>query len=169
VTSTAPIPTAPQPPDTIGGGEVDYLLAPKAITGLQFGASLTTVLERMRTLLGDPRRVDVLEDCPGGPATALQWFNAAVIVTDRGLAYYQVGMDFDDYADKPVPFWHTASGLVVGADRVALEAVYPQQITYGEPSGAFTPFTVSAGPDAGITGRLDGDVVDSVSAGATTC
>jgi hypothetical protein len=169
VTSTQPIPTAPQPPDTTGGSDADFLLAPKAIAGLQFGASQATVLSRLRTLLGDPLRVDTLAGCPGGPATALQWFNAAVIVTDRGLAYYQVVIDLDAYQDQPVPGWHTAAGLAVGADRAALEAAYPQQITYAEPTGLFTPFTVAAGADAGIGGRLEGEVVNTVSAGSTTC
>ena len=120
----------------------------------------------MRSLLGDPLRVDTLPACAG---TALQWFNASVIITDRGLAYYTVGMNFDDYQDKPIPNWHTAAGLTVGADRAALDAVYPLQITYGAPTGSFTPFTVTAGADAGLAGRLDGDVVGSVSAGTTTC
>jgi hypothetical protein len=167
--STVPIPTAAQPPATIGGEVVDFLLGPRAIAGLQFGASRTRVLERLRDLLGDPLGVVELPDCPGGPATALQWFNASVIITNRGLAYYIVGMDVADYGGNPIPGWHTATGLEVGADRAQLETVYPLQIAYGTPDPRFTPFTVTAGADSGLRGRLDGDVVDTVASGAPVC
>lgn len=169
IASTVPIPTVAQPPGTVGGSDPDYLLAPRAIAGLQFGASRTTVLNRMRTLLGDPTRVTELTECRGGPATALQWFNASVIVTDRGLSHYIVGMDFDSYGEAEVPGWHTAAGLQVGGDQAQLEAVYPGQITYGPATGTSTPFTLTSGADAGIGGRLTNGVLQSVSAGPTTC
>jgi hypothetical protein len=167
--STVPIPTAAQPPDTTGGQDLDFLLAPRAIAGLQFGASRTTVLNRLSDLLGDPLRADTLPECAGGPGTALQWFNVSVIVTTRGLGYYIVGMNVADYADKPVPGWHTAAGLSIGGDRAQLEAVYPGQIAYGAPSGAITPFTVTAGGDTGLNGQLENDVLHTVSSGTATC
>jgi hypothetical protein len=169
LTSTVPIPTAAQPPDTLGGQEVDFLLAPRAIAGLQFGASRATVLDRMVDLLGDPLQVVTLPNCSGGPGTALQWFNASVIITDRGLAYYVVGMNLADYGVNPVPGWHTATGLRVGDDWVRLETVYPQQISYGTPTDLATPFTVTAGADSGLRGQLESDVVDSVASGAPVC
>lgn len=167
--STVPIPTAAQPPDTTGGGEDDFQLAPRAIAGLQFGASRSTVLDRLRDLLGDPLEVVTLPNCPGGPGTALQWFNLGVIITNRGLAYYIVGMNVADYEDKPVPGWRTTAGLRIGADRAQLDAVYPQQIAYGTPEGLVTRFTVTAGGDSGLKGQLEGDVVHTISSGAPIC
>jgi hypothetical protein len=169
VASTVPIPTAAQPPDTTGGQEVDFLLAPRAIAGLQFGASRATVLDRLSDLLGDPLDVVTLPECSGGPGTALQWFNLSVIVTTRGLGYYIVGMNVADYEDKPVPGWHTAAGLHIGGDRAQLDASYPGQIAYGTPSGIITPFTVTAGGDTGLNGQLEGDVLHTISSGTATC
>lgn len=162
---TAPVPTAAQPPDTIGGREEDYLLTANSIVGLQFGASEATVLDRMTDLLGDPLTATPLRGC----ATAYQWFNLGVVVTDRGLAYYSVAMDYDLYGDAPIPNWHTSVDLAAGDDQVALEAAYPGQITYQPPSGALVEFAITSGADVGLEGALFNGVLQTLSAGVSSC
>lgn len=162
---TAPVPTAAQPPDTVGGREEDYLLTANSIVGLQFGASEATVLDRMTDLLGDPLSATPLRGC----ATAYQWFNLGVVVTDRGLAYYSVAMDYDLYGDAPIPNWHTSVDLAAGDDQVALEAAYPGQITYQPPSGALVEFAITSGADVGLEGALFNGVLQTLSAGVSSC
>ncbi len=168
--TNAPIPTSPEPPDTIGGTDADFLLGPRSVAGVQFGASIQTVLNRLTTLLGPPLTVqEDFADCANGTATAVQWYALGVIVTDRGLQYYTVGMATDMYEGLPVPGWHTSTGVTVGATTSQIQTAYPGQVTIGSSSGGFASFDITGGADAGLTGQLYNDSLQSLSGGSSEC
>jgi hypothetical protein len=168
--ANSPIVTSPAPPDTIGGTDTDFLLGPRSVAGVQFGASMPTVLSRLTSLLGAPLTVqESFADCANGTATAVQWYALGVIVTDRGFQYYTVGMATDMYEGLPVPGWHTGAGVVVGATTEQVQAAYPNQVTMGEVSGGFASFDITAGADAGMSGQLFNGTLQSLAAGSSEC
>lgn len=168
--TAAPIATSPQPPSTLGGTDADYLLGPRSVAGVQFGASTQTVLTRLTALLGAPRTVrENFADCANGSATAIEWYALGVIVTDRGLQYYTVGMATEMYDGLPVPSWHTAAGVTVGATMQQVQAAYQDQVTVGSSAGGFASFDITAGPDAGLSGQLYANALQSLTGGSSAC
>jgi hypothetical protein len=170
ITTPSPIVTTPEPPDTLGGTDPDYLMGATSLAGLQFGASQATVLTRMNKLLDDPLSSTTIAACAVGDAVAIQWFGVSVVLVDGKLVYYKVLLDLDQYEGLPVPGWRTAAGLAVGWDVPQLQAAYPNQVTVGAPEGGgYAPFEVTAGSDAGMSGVALNGLLQSVEAGTTEC
>jgi hypothetical protein len=170
ITPPSPIVTTPEPPDTLGGTDSDYLMGATSLAGLQFGASQATVLTRMNKLLDDPLSSTTIAACAVGDAVAIQWFGVSVVLVDGKLVYYKVLLDLDQYEGLPVPGWRTAAGLAVGWDVQQLQAAYPDQVTVGAPEGGgYSPFDVTAGSDAGMSGVALNGLLQSIEAGTTEC
>ena len=168
--TSAPIATSPEPPTTIGGVDTDYLIGPRSVAGVQFGASMQTVLDRVSRLLGQPLTVqEGFAECANGTATAIQWYALGVIITDRGFQYFNVGMATDMYEGLPVPGWHTSAGVTVGAMTPQIQAAYPNQVAIDGGAGGFASFDVTGGADAGLSGQLFNDALQSLSGGSSEC
>lgn len=165
--STAVVVTSPFPPATLGGTEDDFVAAPAALAGIPFGTPKADVLARLEPLIGAPLGDRQFTTCPG--TSTLEWRGVTAVVSEQGLVFYIVGWTTELYgAAGPVPPWHTAGGLRIGATVTDLDALYGNQVAI-TPGGSGSLFDVTAGPDTGLNGAVESDHVKSVSAGQIAC